>query len=217
MNLTPKICAAATCAALLFTGSAHAASVDLDLTGGNAFGDPNWSQSVTRVIGSTTTTLSSGMFRLTDGFEDILAFCIEPGIALDLEQNFDTEAVVAPWAGVFSEIESLINTSFSSVVDEATAAGFQMALWEITSETLGPNDLTNGTTFFKASGEALSAGQMFLDNLGGPSTGEYQITTYVNDGQDLVGIAPVPLPASLGFLAAAVGGLGLVKRRRKTA
>jgi len=217
MALT-KILAIATAAVIGATASSQAAMVNLETQdpGGSAFGTPSWAENVTRTIDGNAVDVGAGLFRLRDSatLEDLLAFCIEPEVFLDLNQSFDTMITAAPWASKFTDIDKLFTSSYDQIVDAATAAGFQLALWEIIRETSGTLDITGGTHFSTGSAGALAAANTFLAALATAGTGGYKYTTYVNDGQDLISVAPVPVPAAALLFAPALAGMAMRKKRK---
>ena len=114
-------------------------------------------------------------------------------------------------------IDKLYTSAYDQVNSKATAAGFQLALWEIMVETGTQNgfDLATGNHTVRASSEALAAGNLFLTGIATAGSGGYDLTTYVNSGQNLVsGVTAVPLPASLWLSVCAIAGLVSARRRK---
>ncbi|MEO1550829.1 MAG: hypothetical protein AAFR93_10415 [Pseudomonadota bacterium] len=226
MSFRGKILCGIAGAAMLVGNAAYSNTVDLDYQGNHAFGSPFYAETVHRTINGDTKHVWAGLFRLTDGIRDILAFCIQPNVWLNVNEDYSTTATAAS-ADQLMNIDKLYTSAFDQVNSKATAAGFQLALWEIMVETGTSNgfDLGSGDHTVNASQAAFSAGNMFLAGLAGASTGGYDLTTYVNSGQNLVSgdkrnelpaISAVPLPMSAWMLLAALAGL-LGLRRRKFA
>jgi hypothetical protein len=201
------------------------------------FGAPGerWFETVkaTATAGSVTATANvyAGRFRLKSdapaesGLSAFDAFCIDflgilgnpPGLYHVGGSVFDdgaggAEATEARLAGFW-------NANFAKVTDSRSAAAFQIGLWEAKYDD--SFSLTNGRFKVISANSAtrnlvtgwLGALQTMLDNGSADTTPRFvTLASKDGNGQDL--LSPVPLPAAAWLLAAAVGGLGLLGRRR---
>ncbi|MCQ8185686.1 hypothetical protein [Parvularcula maris] len=206
--------AAVIAAATLTTGASANVIVDLDKQGSSTFGSPAWKKNVTITTDGQSKRVAAGLFRLTDGVDQVLAFCIEPETFLNLGEDFDTTDTSGDWSDSWGEIVSLFETSYEFVVDARTAAGFQVALWEIVVEDDNNYDLSAGDFSVSAGSGVLNAANQFLAMIGQQGTGAYNFTTFANSGQDLI-TAETPIPAAALLFAPALGALAM--RKRKTA
>lgn len=121
-------------------------------------------------------------------------------------------------------VELLFEASYGSVdVNNNIEAGaFQLALWEAGYETAtGPLSLTTGTRFGSADTLTLAKANEYLNNMASWDGIERFNVNFldadVDARQDLIMATPVPLPAAGFLLFGALGGLSLMRRRRKTA
>ena len=219
--------------ALLMSGAAFAAPILISTQVNGSYHGSYGSASVN--IDSATNPdvtingASAGAFALTgdlDGngpAENFAAFCLDiahylslPGYYTITTSPFASDPLTTTQIG---NVQTLFDMAFGSLTltSNAQSAGFQLALWEIIYETTGTLSVGNGN--FTASGNtgAVNFANTLLGNLvsAGPVTQVYNLTCLESqNGQDLVTASPVPLPAAGLLLLAALGGLGLARRRK---
>lgn len=199
--------------------SASASTVNVTYQGSNVFGTPNLSQSVNITSPGYTGNALAGPFHLTgdNGFGNFVGFCVDLFKYMSNGNSYTTSASSSYGAAVDNNIDRLFTSAYASVDTAVEGAAFQLALWEIITDTGSALNLATGN-FLASAGSAVTAqANSYLAGLSGASTGGYNIT-YLNSGtsQNLVTVSPVPVPAALGML-----GLGLASlfglRRRKSA
>ena len=227
----------------LLAAPAQASTIDVSKvnTGGSVFGDENnankWYVGTSFMVGTESrNNVGAGVFRVKgkdeNGFiENFLAFCLQPLEYLTLPKLHTIEN---PYVGATSDaLQALAANAWSLVTDSVSAGAFQMAAWEIVSETdtvQGGSDIDYQiqSGFFKITGTggqsnlAETTAQDWLnlitaDTWTGSSDG-FRILT-ANGTQDLLtnveNPAPVPLPASGLLLLAGLAGAGAFAKRRK--
>lgn len=167
---------------------------------------------------------------------EFTAWCLDIAHTLALPARY--EATTTPFSGAVlssqqrGDILRLFNTGYDAAsLGTGTAgsnysAGFQLALWEIVNETSGAYDLASGSFRVKdfVAG-AVTLANNLLGGLGNTPTGNWRIVYLqsldtrspfgVQDSQNLVTVAAVPLPAAMGLMILALGGLGVAARRRR--
>lgn len=178
--------------------------------------------------------VNAGGFRVTDGLSNFVAWCLDLATTLSLPSKYTiTDTPFASTTGAFTasvqnNLQRLFNTSYATLDlnNAAQSAGFQLALWEIVAETQTPLTLNSGSLrWVSGSNDARIAANNFLANLDGPETGLYVLTFYESGkdkygrqlSQNLVSVAPIPLPAAVWLLGGGIVLMGAVARRRRKA
>lgn len=171
-------------------------------------------------------TFRAGQFEFVlDGIENIMAFCIEVTQGLRNGKTYDVNP--SPFStAVIENVDRLFTSAYDSVTDAVSAAGFQIALWEIVEDTASGFDLTSGVFMAPTNSNATqqqvrNTAQSFLDGLATAGTGGYDLRFLTSpDSQDVVTferVSPVPLPASGLLLLSAGAGTVLLRRKRRSA
>ena len=200
---------------------ASAATVQLTYEGSNAFGSPALYRNVTINLNGRNMGVSAGLFRMEDtsSGEGILAWCVDLYNHLRSPAMYDVSGFGDSGfsAGVKDNVDRLFTGFYADVNTRDEAAGFQIALWEIVTETTGAIDLASG--IFRATGSALpySLAGTYLSGLAAAGTGAYDLTFFDsqnNTSQNLVNASVVPVPAAGGLLLAALGGFAALRRRK---
>lgn len=189
-------------------------------------------------VASPSANALAGGFRLKDQADNsFIAWCLDILNTLSIPTGgrdytvTDTPFAGDPLAGPrLDNVKGLFETAYSSVdlTDDVQSAGFQLALWEVLYETYSVFDLTTGTFTQTRSGTAQDAAETAANDYlalldGGIVTQAYAFTFYessrASDGrqlsQNLVSVAPVPLPAAAWMLGLGVAGLFGVRRLKK--
>lgn len=225
-------------AATFLAGAVSASSVNTTRNPSGVFGPNDLALKVSISTGNPTTNsdgfdgrFSAGMYHMVGdgGYGDFLSFCVDLQQRLNETTTYTSNPNLLTSA-IRSNIDILFSTALggdtmANVIDtKVEAAGFQVALWEIISDTGSALHLAKGT--FKMWGNS-AVRQQAISYLRGirpeASGGDYVITYFENDEyQDVVTGSPsaprisnVPLPATGILLAFGVGGLFASRRRRK--
>lgn len=198
-------------------------------SGWNSVFDGGGYQLVSNISNRPGITAAAGGFRLTDGTNDYVLWCLDIGNNLQLP--WDYTATDAPWStGLIEQarldnITALFQVGYP-IVDLASndqSAGFQLALWELLYETSGQAfDVGSGAWKASSTSGALSFANDLLASLSGPIRQAYKLTFYEaatagnRRSQSLVGVTPVPLPAGGALLGGGVMALLFLTRRRRS-
>ena len=207
----------------LSAASAQASSFAIDYqVAGDPFGSVNLFAPVTIDSEVYDGTFRAGQFNMTsEEMGNFHAFCVEITQALGSGHTYENAPDLLD-ADVKNNVDRLFSSAYDLVTDSVTAAGFQVALWEIVEDTSTGFDLSSGN--FSAVDASLTGGsvvgtaQGFLDGLASASTGLFKLD-YLGSAtsQDLVTAqrAPTPVPLPAGGLLLLSVGLFLVRRNKR--
>ncbi len=210
--------------ALGLAGAASAATITVDYQGGSPFGTPNYSRYVQISSAPYSGGAYAGPFRLTGsgGMGNFVAFCVDLAKFLSSGNTYTTASSSGYGAAVDSSISKLFNSAYAGISNAVQGAAFQVALWEIITDTGSGYDLSSGgfsATYAPFSSAVLDQANAYLSALGTAPSGGYSLT-FLNSGnsQNLVTVAQipaVPLPAAAGMMGLALGALLAVSRRKR--
>ena len=153
------------------------------------------------------------------GLASFTAWCIEIIELIADQATYTTDVSL-----LNSERESLISRLFTGFHHRAStsvgASALQLAIWEIVEETnlADIGDLAAGRFVAdSAKQDVITTATGFLASLD-QFDANYSINYFSSgDSQNIITVAPVPLPASAVLLVAGVGGLAMAGRRKRTA
>jgi hypothetical protein len=226
-------------AALTVAGSAHAVTVNMT----DFFFGPAATAVITGTNGSPSYDGQAGAFggTMTDsapvqpGHNSLAASSPTSFVAwcAELTQNFSfgvsyEYTLVGGTAHFGAQRASDLSRLFTEaaannfVFDSFGSAAFQAGIWEIIYEQSGVYSFTGGTLTAAADGNPVDPAEVaafntvngFLGNLGQYGA-NYQINVLENAAQQDFLVATVPEPETWVLLAAGLGVIGLLRRRRK--
>ncbi len=194
----------------------------------DAAGQNGWYVVSSLMAGSTTlNNIGAGALRVKadegSGMMDFVAFCLSPTTWLNLNKDYTHGSNLS--GSVRGLLGALYANAYESVTNSVTAGAFQMAVWEIVTETGRDFDVHSGyfqmTGNGSASNSAEALANSWLANLNSGAWSSvrgntrYYAASVPGSTQDLVSnsLAPVPVPAAGLLLVAALGGLVLARRR----
>ena len=226
-------------AATFDSGTTYSVSTQ---SGGNAFLDSSgqnaWARGVSITSFGNSESGGAGLLRLkatapSGAMQDFVAFCMTPWQYLHLPNTYQKDATLSLSSAQLGWVGALVQNAWSTIQDRNSAAAFQIALWEIVSEPafngadlstaydLGhDNFILNsvGGTGVRAAADNLLAS--IMSGSWAPTTSGFTLLKYTDENhktQNLLTVAPVPLPATGLLLLGGFGALAAVKRRKRAA
>jgi hypothetical protein len=209
------------CALCLGMLSTHASALLLRETGTSS----GLSTHLSLPVSSSPQSYFSGLQNIEiDNSLDLLAYCIDPfqwaptaNAEYSLRTDFNTF-----FAARAADIAKLYSLFYSSTLgNNLNAAGFQLALWELTADNKVLSTGVVRTTGSTSSSIRNKAADMLsaLSGAGGADQFAYQIYTSAGK-QDYLVVTPIPAnqvpePSAHALAVLALGGMLLVSRRRR--
>lgn len=153
-----------------------------------------------------------------------VAYCIDLAQTFSWGSSFNvTENSPVSLFGNFAAgaLDRLYTQHFASATSPTMSAAFQLAVWEIISETGAStySALGLGSGAFQATaGDSTARGtaDTWLQNLSNGGSGGYTLTALVGpNNQDQMMATPVPEPETYMMLLAGLGMMGFVASRRQ--
>ena len=162
------------------------------------------------------------MTNAADARQNFLAFCFQPEVALGQFSTYTATYNVSS-AVVSDSVRALYETSYESTLGNADKQfAFQLALWELQADDGKLYD-TGGDQYFTAGGdERVTEAEKMLTKASRVETlsGTYLYTIFTGVNPDntasqmLIGAAPVPEADTWAMLAAGLGLVGFMGRRK---
>ena len=170
----------------------------------------------------------AGTFNLNadsgDGvIKPFVAFCLSPFTWLNLNVPYVKGTMFSDLTGkTIKQLSALANGAWQTAWTNDTAGAFQLAAWEIVSET--KKDLNLGTGTFVATASSTTAYDTAQDWLASVANHSFSSAPSgiailsAENTQDLLTydpLAPVPVPGALGLLAAGLAAFAAMGRKRR--
>lgn len=219
--------------AALGLGTAAKADVVATFTGTNPF-----STADTNAFGGVINGMPVGTFnytvvsstdpRFSGGFQSFCADYFQPVTTGDTYSYVPVDISALPDIGTdptkLARIQELYDRFYTAAVNGTAdqAGAFQLALWELTYDGTGAVDIASGNFIATAVGGSANTAiaQSWLNTIDDPTapapTDSFQLVGLFNaNNQDqIVPLAPAPVPAPAALVLAVIGGGVLLARRR---
>jgi len=148
------------------------------------------------------------------------AYCLNPLIDLNLPGSYFINDVALDSVARLFKVAGFDGNNYTTdgVVGNTAQAALQLAIWEVSLDSLATADLTMGHfTLTLASASTKTAAQALLTAAQGLAAGSYYpvVRTLISkEGTSQPLVTTVPEPSTYALIAACLGVVGMVSRRK---
>ncbi len=165
------------------TGPALANEINFENLGYSPYGNPGWVTEVTVALSGQERTVDAGVYRLVDTEKRLMveAFCLNVHGCNSPTGDFS----VWNWLprAVQKKINLLYAQSYDDVRDSRSAAAFQVALWEVVTDSAMGLDLSSGHFTAQGRGYAYMLAETFIDRLLTNQSADGAMVTFTAAGE----------------------------------
>lgn len=166
-------------------------------------------------------TVSAGEFSGTLNGNSFQTFCLDLAQSISFNtaySNYTLQSGSSVLGAVDADRLGKLYTNYiGSVTDATSSAAFQLAAWEVITETGSSLSLSGGSFYTTTTGTAVTLANTWLTGLDSKSSSYTIDVLQSNCQQDMLVATPVPEPETYAMMGAGLALMGAVVRRRRPA